>query len=138
MSLNDLISRRFSKLEAKMNQLQVFRSSDGSYVKSGPWKEWATSVLNLLESAFGADSVHARSLRVAYEKFLGWASQHDMAKGIFSAAKENYEGGYIFGLDKKISGEIIGDFVALAKAALQDGKKDVAAVLAEGHASENT
>lgn len=131
MSPNVLISRRFSELEEKMNQLRVLRDDDGMrYVKTGPWKEWATSVLNLLESAFGPDSVHARSFRIAYERFSGWESDHDVAKGIFRAAKEDYEGGYIFGLERILSGEIIGDFVTLAKAALQDGKKDVAAVLA--------
>ena len=46
------------------------------------------------------------------------------------AAKSDFEGGYIFDLEKALSGEILGDFVTLAKAVLKDGNKDVAAVLA--------
>src|SRR6266487_5027495 len=100
MSLNELISRRFGELEAKMNQLQAVRSpNEMSYVESGPWQEWATSVLNLLENAFGTDSVHVRHFRIAYEKFAGWEEHLDRAKGIFRAAKADYEGGYIFVLE---------------------------------------
>ena len=54
----------------------------------------------------------------------------DALKGIFGAAKADYEGGYIFSMQALISGEIYGDFVALAMAALAEGAKDVAAVLA--------
>ena len=51
-------------------------------------------------------------------------------KGIFLAAKADYEGGYAFRVEALISGEIYGDFVALSKNALAEGSKDVAAVLA--------
>lgn len=50
--------------------------------------------------------------------------------GVFRAAKADFEGGYLFDVDAEISGEIFGDFVSLAKVALSDGAKDVAAVLA--------
>ena len=46
------------------------------------------------------------------------------------SAKEAYEGGYLFNVELSISGEIFGDFVNLAKQALNEGHKDVAAVLA--------
>ena len=52
------------------------------------------------------------------------------AKGIFLSAQDDFENGFYTSLEKQLSGEIFGDFVALAKAALADGKKDVAAVLA--------
>ena len=54
----------------------------------------------------------------------------DSAKGIFHAAKEDYEGGYTFSLERAVSGEVFGDFVLLAKKSLDEGHKDVAAVLA--------
>jgi hypothetical protein len=50
--------------------------------------------------------------------------------GVFLAAKSDYEGGYLFRVERMISGEIFGDFVVAAKAALAEGQKDVAAVLA--------
>lgn len=51
-------------------------------------------------------------------------------KGIFLSAKEDFEGGYLFNVDLRVSGEVFGDFVVLAKEALAAGHKDVAAVLA--------
>lgn len=50
--------------------------------------------------------------------------------GVFMAAKEDFEGGYLFNVDLRVSGEVFGDFVVLAKQALSQGHKDVAAVLA--------
>ena len=49
---------------------------------------------------------------------------------VFLSAKEAFEGGYVFNVELSISGEIFGDFVVLAKQSLDEGHKDVAAVLA--------
>ena len=46
------------------------------------------------------------------------------------SAKDDFDGGYVFNVDLRVSGEVFGDFVVLAKQALSNGKKDVAAVLA--------
>ena len=51
-------------------------------------------------------------------------------QSIFLSAKEAFEGGYVFDVERSISGEILGDFVLLAKQALDNDHKDVAAVLA--------
>ncbi|MBF0635184.1 MAG: hypothetical protein HQK85_11045 [Nitrospinae bacterium] len=51
-------------------------------------------------------------------------------RSIFLAAKSDYEGGYVFSIESSLSGEILGDFVAMAKLSLSEGHKDVAAVLA--------
>ncbi|MBN1294966.1 MAG: DUF4145 domain-containing protein [Candidatus Latescibacteria bacterium] len=50
--------------------------------------------------------------------------------GVFCSAKEDFEGGYVFDVDLRVSGEVFGDFVAMAKQSLSEGHKDVAAVLA--------
>jgi hypothetical protein len=125
MSLNELISKRFNELEKKLKQ---FHESFTTTM----WHEWATSVLNLLGNVFGVDSVHVRHFREAYDSTKGrvLSSSFDKAEGVFYAAKADYDGGYIFSLEKLISGEILGDFVTLAKAALHEGNKDAAAVLA--------
>ena len=50
---------------------------------------------------------------------------------LFDAAKDDFDHGYVVAeLRNAISGEVLGDFVKLAKRALDSGKKDVAAVLA--------
>jgi len=49
---------------------------------------------------------------------------------IFMSAKADYDGGYAMSMEASIAGEIFADFVALAKRALEEKQKDVAAVLA--------
>ena len=51
-------------------------------------------------------------------------------RGLFLSAKNDFDGGYVFNVDLRVSGEVFGDFVELAKHALSEGHKDVAAVLA--------
>jgi hypothetical protein len=51
-------------------------------------------------------------------------------KVIFNCAKEAFDGGYVFNVELTVSGELFGDFVAMAKRAISEGHKDVAAVLA--------
>jgi hypothetical protein len=46
------------------------------------------------------------------------------------AAKSDYDGGYLLSLQATVAGEVFGDFVTAARIALDDGQKDVAAVLA--------
>jgi hypothetical protein len=46
------------------------------------------------------------------------------------AAKVDYEGGYAVKIEASVAGEIFADFVALAKEALDQKQKNVAAVLA--------
>ena len=79
---------------------------------------------------FGEESPHYRNLSKAYETYCGRPSDLAATRGVFLAAKADYEGGYLFRVEATLSGEIFGDFVVAAKAALADGQKDVAAVLA--------
>ena len=130
MPLDQLIIKRFGELEAFMNGEMVVKKDGADEVKIDRWHQWTTSVTNLLERVFGAESVHARNFRAAYENPPSFGVNLAKARGIFLAAKSDYEGGYIFVLDKAVSGEILSDFVTLSKAALLEGEKDVAAVLA--------
>ena len=49
---------------------------------------------------------------------------------LFHSAKEDFEGGYVFDVELRVSREVFGDFIALARQSLAEGHKDVAAVLA--------
>jgi len=126
-TIDEKIRRRFDELEAQLSQMRF--TSEGR-VEEAHWTRWATSVLNLLHNAFGIHSVHEGLFQTNYmiSNTLAWSLEQ--AKGIFLAAKSDYEGGYIFNLQHSLTGEIVGDFVALAKAAMARGDKDVAAVLA--------
>jgi hypothetical protein len=131
MAIDATIIKRFGELEAQIKSLRT-QSQDGGFASYIPdqWQQWATSAHHLLRVAFGDSSPHYHNFAKVYEKCQGWDNEVHALRGIFLAAKADYEGGYAFKVEALISGEIYGDFVALAKAALAEGSKDVAAVLA--------
>jgi hypothetical protein len=124
--------RRFTELKAQFDALP-FRSnhdSSGTNVPSGDWQQWATSAQNLILAVFGEASPHYTNFVTAFEKCRGYDYEVNVLKGIFLSGKEDFEGGYVFDVDLRVSGEVFGDFVALARQSLSEGHKDVAAVLA--------
>lgn len=123
---------RFAELEKAMASIRILASSSQiqGRVDGESWQKWATSVLNLLSIAFGQDSVHFQNFKKIHDKFNHHVRTLESARGVFKAAKEDFDGGYVFSLVTAVSGEVFGDFVALAKQSLSDGYKDVAAVLA--------
>jgi len=131
MATDALVVKRFAELEAKMNALQVI-TIDGShsYYETAAWQQWATSAQHILRVAFGDASPHYQNFSTGYAECKGSEHRVDALKGVFRAAKEDYDGGYAFSMQAMISGEIYGDFVTLSKNALAEGAKDVAAVLA--------
>lgn len=100
------------------------------FCPSGEWEGWATSSENLIRAVYGEEAPHYKNFREAYSKCGG--GEGDVAKLVsqFLSAKEDFEGGYVFNVELRISGEVFGDFVALARRSLSEGQKDVAAVLA--------
>ena len=102
----------------------------GRYVPSGQWEGWATSAENLILAVYGASAPHYVNFRAAYTNCRGGESEVNRLRALFGSAKEDFEGGYVFNVEMRISGEIFGDFVALARQSLSEGQKDVAAVLA--------
>lgn len=131
MPVDTIIAKRFTELETEMNSLQSHSTLEDfrAYDVAG-WQQWATSVQHILRASFGESSPHYKNFSIAYGECRGWEEDVDALKGIFRAAKADYDGGYAFTVQAIISGEIYGDFLALAKNALGEGAKDVAAVLA--------
>lgn len=133
MQIDELIKKRFLELDEQKKRVRFYEDPFGyNRVDASSWHVWATSVMNLLKGAFGEDSVQYRNFNELYNKNRAdnFANPAHAGMGVFDAAKADYEGGYTFNLHKALSGELFGDFVVLAKQALQDGYKDVAAVLA--------
>jgi hypothetical protein len=131
MKSNPQIAQRYSELEGQIKTIRITKDGHGpASADASAWRQWATSALNLIRSSCGEASPHYENFKDRYDHARGWESDVEAMKGVFLAAKADFEGGYLFQLEATISGEIFGDFVSLAKHALRDGSKDVAAVLA--------
>ncbi|MGO8943522.1 MAG: DUF4145 domain-containing protein [Syntrophobacteraceae bacterium] len=130
MKLDERIQQRFNELEQATNQVRIVGLDYDKHVDRESWQKWSTSVLNLLSTAFGPQSVHFQNFKKIHDDYRGHTWDFEAARGVFHAAKEDYEGGYVFSLEKAVSGEVFGDFVLLAEKSLAEGHKDVAAVLA--------
>ena len=130
--LSATFSKRFSELGGAYSSIKIIPYSDGrgGYVDEGEWKRWATSVQNLIKAVFGERSPHYQNFHDAFAKCHGDHGAVKALNGIFLAAKDDFDGGYVFHVDLQVSGEVFGDFVGLARQSLSEGHKDVAAVLA--------
>lgn len=91
--------------------------------------QWGTSCLHILKTAFGEKSDHYVNFANNFKYF----PSHNNVKpaiGIMRAALDDYAHGLVIDIRQEIAGEIFQDFLGLAKRALEEGNKDVAAVLA--------
>ena len=100
------------------------------YVPRFIWLSWATSAESLIKAVFGEESPHYINFVSVIKTCRGFELSIKTLQKVFLSAKEAFEGGYVFNVELTISGEIFGDFVVLAKQSLDEGHKDVAAVLA--------
>lgn len=132
MRINEDIKRRFAELADQVIKFRLVHSDFdelGQY-KADEWRAWATSVMNLLHGAFTRDSPHVENFKQVYLTCRGYPNEFDALKGIFWGAKADYDGGYIFSIERSLIGEIFTDFVSISEAALEEQQKDVAAVVA--------
>ena len=132
MATKETIQKRFDEL-ANFPVGKRVTNGGWEYAEEKPWGIWSSSALNLLRMVFGPDSSHC----VQFENLIQSQDangispqQYNHASGAFLGAKADYEKDCYISLDRKVSGEVFGDFVAAAKKALDEGNKDVAAVLA--------
>lgn len=134
MANKDQIQKWFNELEAEykaFKKIPTTTRGSTSYTISGTeWRKWATSVQALMVQVFGENSPYYKNFVYSYENSIGRGGGLQSMMGVFMSAKVNYEQGYMFDITRDISGEIFGDFVGMAKVALSEGHKDVAAVLA--------
>lgn len=131
--IHQTFARRFSELADGFTKLQLHPNSggrSGSHVKEGDWKRWATSAQSLIRAVYGDDSPHYANFLKAYTDCAGYEHSVLALRGVFLAAKDDFDGGYVFNADLRISGEVFGNFIGLSKQAMAEGHKDVAAVLA--------
>lgn len=93
------------------------------------------NTLNLLPSIYGAQSIQMIELRKVWEKNSTAAMTHINARhthllGLLRATVSDLRNDYISNPLHQATGAVLGDFIGLAKIQLDEGYKDVAAVLA--------
>lgn len=130
--LKSKFENRFSQLDESFSKLNYQKSSfdDTRYVYDGEWRKWATSAQNLLLVVFGERSPYYKNFVKQCNSCDGRDYSIESIYGVFSSAKDDFCDGHVFDVELRISGEVFGDFVALARRSLSEGYKDVAAVLA--------
>jgi len=134
-NVSDLVARRFSELDAQGRAIRMHPFSGGTETFADPeqFYAWASSALAAIHGTFGSNSPHYASFQrelVAIHNNYVWSRHLNSIRGIFLGAKSDIDGGYLFDLQRSVSGELFGDFVAVAKAALAEGHHTVATVLA--------
>ena len=134
-NVQEQIAQRFAQLAEQGKKLPLLRIRGSHSQNADPeaFYAWSSSVLNALHGAFGKNSPY-------YERFHAETSNIDnnfvserlleACRGIFTGAQSDVDGGYLFDLQTSVLGEVFADFISAAKAALDDGKHTVAAVLA--------
>lgn len=90
--------------------------------------QWNTSCLNLLNRVFGSDSVHFQEFSDALK--MPTAGYIYGALGVFKAAKDDYENGYLFDVRQLIEAEVFDDFLEQAVHLFSAGYHQPAAVIA--------
>jgi hypothetical protein len=132
LTLQEKYLGRFEELEADIakHNFRTRQHDTRMRIENGDWQKWATSAQNLIEATFGVKSAQARNFFDRYQKCEGLEPEVRSLYAIFRSASEDFRGGFAGNIDLRISGEVFGDFVALAKQSLSEGHKDVAAVLA--------
>ena len=132
--LSERLSLRFTELAIQADSLHEVDRGDGySEVPGQPFYAWAVSAQNAIKAAFGRQSPHygsfERELLAVSNKGV-YQQRLEALRGIFLASKADIDGGHVYELQRTTAGEVVGDFVALAKLALSEGHHTVAAVLA--------
>lgn len=148
MKVDTVIRRRFEELEQKAtyllaNKALSFRDQQGTSIYTVDAVEfltWSTSTLSLLQRVFGENSIHFQHFRQHQTKaYTGdiFESHFERCRAIFQAAREDYEGGYLFDIRGLIRAEVFSDVLEQATGLLQAGYKDAACVVT-GVALETT
>jgi hypothetical protein len=134
MQLDAVVRRRFRELTEKAERLAAARQgtdSDSFTIPAAPFYEWVTNVQNLLARAFGQESVHYQNFIRFANRFTSYEAEFANCRAVFVAAREDYEGGYLFNVRAAAKAEALAEALAAARELLAVGSKEPACVLAQ-------
>jgi hypothetical protein len=140
--LDKLIQRRFQELVQKAQSVQETYHSPvpdnrGNisfyHMDSALFEEWATSAMGLLERIFTKDSVYYQNFQHHHGKTNGghyFSSYFEDCLGVFRAAKEDYDGGYLFNVITLAKADTMTDLLAEAEILKNANQVDFACIAA--------
>ncbi len=137
MKIDPVILRRFEELAGRADEVSAskkheFRDDDGTDYFSIPYPSfvgWITNALSLIQRVFGEESVHYCRLSQLADSFRNYDSEFESCRAVFLAAKDDYEGGYLFNVRALIKAEVLDDALDQAKQLHSAGYKDPACIL---------
>ena len=138
MAKTSLLAKRFVELETQIATIEATKRyvqsefSPGDRIDDNMLLSWKVKAQNLLSMACGKESEH-------YSQFVQTAApsawrtnvtELSQLKAVFSAAKEDYEGGYLNSIRNLIQAELFGNELDQARELLTAGYQTAAAVVA--------
>ncbi len=126
MKLDKLIEQRFVELEKKAASIRL---TPEQWVEYSKFHEWATNAQSLILNVFGENTPQYQNFLKLYNSHSGYPSDFEKCRGVFLAAKEDYESGYLFSVRGLIKAEDSTDILDQATELLKLGRKDPACVL---------
>jgi hypothetical protein len=132
MRTESLIRKRFAELSNKAEAVASTRHQGGfgtDVVDSEPFQEWATSALSLIQQVFEENSAHYQNFYNNYHRFQGSVYEFEDCRGVFKAAKEDYEGGYLFTVRALVKAETLVDVLDQAEVFKNANYVDTACIL---------
>ena len=102
------------------------------YIDAEAFLSWCVKTKNLIGKACGSDSQHLQSF-IEAETPQAWTTNLTLFKrsrAVFEAAKEDYEGGYLTGIEELVRAEVFDHELEQAKELLTAGYVAPAAVVA--------
>ena len=133
MRTESLIKKRLTELANKAETVAK-TGRQGSFgstvVDSETFQEWATSVLSIIQQVFGEDSAHYQNFSNNYHRYQGYIEEFEDCRGVFNAAKEDYEGGYLFNVRALVKAETLVEVLDQAEIFKNANYVDTACILA--------
>jgi hypothetical protein len=138
--VNKVIARQFEELEEQVSQVEASKTvrhnemlGGGEYVDNDLLLKWKVKVKSLLSKLCGEDSQYFKQFEEEEESgFVGTTNFEILKrlKSIFSAAKEDFHGGYLSSVKTLVQAEVFDSELEQANELLSSGYCAAAAVIA--------
>jgi uncharacterized protein (UPF0332 family) len=133
MKVDEKVLQRLNKLISESDEVVLTNTKSGAiggrnFVDLEKSQEWGMLCLNIISRVFGAKSIYFQQFETAFRDII-FTDNVKMARGILKAAKDDYEGGYLFDTRVLIEAEVFDEFLEQAEELFKKGYYQAAAVI---------